>query len=417
MEAYDGPQIVGMDLHRRRSVLVRMAEDGRKLATARIANSPARLAAEIRRAGPHPKVVVEACYGWYWAADALAAAGAEVHLAHPLGVKAFSHRRVKNDELDARDLADLLRMGRLPEAWIAPAEIRELREITRYRGKLVQQRTSCKDQVHGVLAKLGIEVTCSDIFGAWGIQWLDELPLPQPYCWKVASLRQLTGWLSAEITVLEQVTADLLAGHDAYRAVQQLPGIGPVLGAVIVAEIGDITRFRHPARLCSWAGLTPRHYESDTTVIRGRITKMVCAGGMVPLRRPEVCDGGGWRIGFAPGSADVRLCRYRDGRELAWPDLACGPGEPARVAAPVPRRAGRGVCGRGVHRVALRRVAASWSLLSRRSSASKSCESRCSRPSATILRRPEGVTSLRRESASLGSASLCSFHRLRSSAV
>jgi transposase len=252
VEAYDGPQIVGMDLHRRRSVLVRMAEDGRKLGTARIANSPARLAAEIRRAGLHPKVVLEACYGWYWAADTLAAAGAEVHLAHPLGVKAFSHRRVKNDELDARDLADLLRMGRLAEAWIAPPEIRELREITRYRCKLVHIRTSCKDQVHGVLAKLG---------------------LPQPYSWKVASLRQLIGWLTSEITVLEQVTADLLAGHDGYRAVQELPGIGPVLGAVIVAEIGDITRFRHPARLSSWTGLTPRHYESDTKVIRGRITK------------------------------------------------------------------------------------------------------------------------------------------------
>ena len=280
VEAYDGPQIVGMDLHRRRSVLVRMAEDGQKLGTARITNSPARLAAEISRAGLHPKVVLEACYGWYWAADTLAAAGAEVHLAHPLGVKAFSHRRVKNDELDARDLADLLRMGRLAEAWIAPPEIRELREITRYRGKLVQLRTSCKDQVHGVLAKLGIEVTCSDIFGAWGTRWLDELPLPQPYSWKVASLRQLIGWLTSEITVLEQVTADLLAGHDGYRAVQELPGIGPVLGAVIVAEIGDITRFRHPARLCSWAGLTPRHYESDTKVIRGRITKQ----GSRPLR-------------------------------------------------------------------------------------------------------------------------------------
>ena len=171
-------------------------------------------------------------------------------------------------------------MGRLAEAWIALAEIRELREITRYRGKLVHARTSCKDQVHGVLAKLGIEVTCSDIFGAWGTAWLDELPLPQPYCWKVASLRQLISWLTSEITVLEQVSADLLAGHDAYRAVQQLPGIGPVLGAVIVAEIGDITRFRHPARLCSWAGLTPRHYESDTKVVRGRITKQ----GSRPLR-------------------------------------------------------------------------------------------------------------------------------------
>ena len=82
MEGYDGPQIVGMDLHRRRSVLVRMTEDGQKLGTARITNSPARLAAEIARAGLHPKVVLEACYGWYWAADTLAAAGAEVHLAH-----------------------------------------------------------------------------------------------------------------------------------------------------------------------------------------------------------------------------------------------------------------------------------------------------------------------------------------------
>ena len=180
-----------------------------------------------------------------------------------------------------------------------------------------------------------------DRFGAWGTAWLDELPLPQPYGWKVASLRQLISWLTSEITVLEQVTAELLAGHDAYRAVRQLPGIGPVPGAVIVAEIGDITRFRHPARLCSWAGLTPRHYESDTTVVRGRITKMACAGGTVPPRRPEVCDGGGWRIRFAPGAADLRLCRYRDRREPAWPDLSGRPGEPARVAAPVRRRAGR----------------------------------------------------------------------------
>ena len=84
-EAYDGRQIVGMDLHRRRSVLVRMTEDGRRLGTARITNSAAELAREIARAGERPQVVLEATYGWYWAADALAAAGAKVHLAHPLG--------------------------------------------------------------------------------------------------------------------------------------------------------------------------------------------------------------------------------------------------------------------------------------------------------------------------------------------
>jgi transposase len=276
-EAYDGPQVVGMDLHRRRSVLVRMTADGRKLETTRITNSPAALRKVIARAGKRPKVVLEATYGWYWAADTLAAAGAQVHLAHPLGVKGFAYRRVKNDEKDAADLADLLRMGRLPGAWIAPGEIRELRELTRYRIKLVRLRTSCKDQVHAVLAKLGIEVTCSDIFGVWGNTWLDGLALGQPYAGKVASLRTLAGALTAEITVLEAAIAGLLADHDGYHAIRALPGIGPVLAAVLaavlVAEIGDITRFAHPGRLCSWAGLTPRHRESDVKVRRGHITK------------------------------------------------------------------------------------------------------------------------------------------------
>ena len=179
--AYDGRQVVGMDLHRRRSVLVRMTEDGQRLGVARITNSPAGLRRVIAQAGASPRVVLEGTYGWYWAADTLAAAGAEVHLAHPLGVKAFTYRRVKNDERDAADLADLLRMGRLPEAWIAPPEVRELRELTRYRHKLVGLRTSCRNQVHGVLGKLGVPVTCSDVFGVAGSVWLDELRLPQPY--------------------------------------------------------------------------------------------------------------------------------------------------------------------------------------------------------------------------------------------
>src|ERR1700761_1503914 len=124
-EAYDGRQVVGMDLHRRRSVLVRMSMDGRKLETVRIENSPAALRGVLARCGPGPLVVLEATYGWYWAADVLAAAGAEVHLAHPLGVKAFSYRRVKNDERDCTDLADLLRLGRLPVGLETPAEQRE----------------------------------------------------------------------------------------------------------------------------------------------------------------------------------------------------------------------------------------------------------------------------------------------------
>src|SRR5690349_8358864 len=98
-EQYAGKQIVGMDLHRRRSVLVRMTETGEHLETVRISNDPEYLRAVMARAGEAPDVILEACYGWYWAADTLAELGATVHLAHPLGVKMFSLRRVKNDEL------------------------------------------------------------------------------------------------------------------------------------------------------------------------------------------------------------------------------------------------------------------------------------------------------------------------------
>ena len=146
-------------------------------------------------------------------------------------------------------------MGRLPEAWIAPPEIRELREISRYRHQLVKARTSLKDQVHGVLAKLGIPVSYSDIFGVHGQTWLDELPMPQPYAGKVVSLRQLAGALTGEITLLDTVLGDLLAGHEGYAAIQALPGIGPV--PVAVGGIGDIRRFPGPGQLASWAGLTP----------------------------------------------------------------------------------------------------------------------------------------------------------------
>jgi hypothetical protein len=124
-----------------------------------------------------------------------------------------------------------------------------------------------------VLSKPGVTVTCTDIFGKAGPAWLDGLRLPQPYPGNVTSLRHLAGELSAEITMLGEVIASLLAGDRGYQVIQRPPGIGPVLTAVIVAEIGDVTRFKNAARLCSWAWLAPRHREPDTKVARGHVTK------------------------------------------------------------------------------------------------------------------------------------------------
>ena len=171
---YDGKQFVGIDLHRHRSVIVRQTVEGEQLGVVRIANDPLTLGLEIAKAGECPEVVLEATYGWYWAADVLAEAGARVHLAHPLGIKGFTYRRVKNDVRDAADLADLLRMGRLPEAWIAPPATRELRELVRHRAKLVALRSGVKASVHAVLARQGLHIPVTDLLGERGRVLLPE---------------------------------------------------------------------------------------------------------------------------------------------------------------------------------------------------------------------------------------------------
>ena len=191
MDDYGGRQFVGIDLHRQRSVIVRQSESGEQLSAVRIVNDPVTLQLELERAGTDPEVVLEATYGWYWAVDALQEHGARVHLAHPVGVKGFRYRRVKNDVRDAGDLADLLRMGRLPEAWIAPPATRELRELVRHRAKLVAIRSGLKAQVHAVLAKAGVVIAVSDLFGVGGRQRLAKLPLGSAYAERVRSLLEL----------------------------------------------------------------------------------------------------------------------------------------------------------------------------------------------------------------------------------
>jgi len=132
-----------------------LTDAGELLEAVQIANSPLAPAEVMTRAGEHPEVVLESTYGSYWAVDVLQGLPCEpgVHLAHPLGVKAFEYRRLKNDLRDAADLADLLRMGRLPESWIAPPATRELRKTVRHRARLVALRSGCKAQVHAVLPR------------------------------------------------------------------------------------------------------------------------------------------------------------------------------------------------------------------------------------------------------------------------
>ena len=265
-------QYVGIDLHRRSSTIYRMSGDGEVLGCVKIPSQPLELAQAMADAGDQPEVVLESTYGWYWAADLLQELGATVHLAHALGNN-WGNRQVKNDERDARDLAAMLRLGRLAEGWIAPPETRELRELVRYRARLVHHRSSCKAQIHGVMAKNGILPVRGDMWGPSGSDQLDALVLPEAYAMRIASLRSLIDIYDTQVRRLDAHVHRQLKDDRGYRAILGIHGVGKVLGAIFVAEIGDVSRFDSPEKLCSWTGLTPKHRESDEKVQRAPITK------------------------------------------------------------------------------------------------------------------------------------------------
>ena len=185
----------------------------------------------------------------------------------------MNDRRVKNDERDARELADLLRVNRFAEAYIAPPQLRELRELVRWRQKLVDDRRSVKAGLHAVLGKCGVVPELGDIFGPRGQKILDSLTLPEPYASRVASQRRQLSMLDAEIGGVEIATVARLKDAPDFRALLKLRGIGPIFASIFLAEIGDISRFPTPQALACWAGLTPTHHESDLKAHRGPVSK------------------------------------------------------------------------------------------------------------------------------------------------
>ena len=309
-------QYVGIDFHRRRSVIVRLDGGGERLGVHRIVNDPSELVLVMAHCGEAPQVVIEATYGWYWAVDLLQDLGATVHLANPNALN-WGDRRVKNDERDAHDLADMLRLNRLGEAWIAPPALRELRELVRYRAKLVQLRTGLKAQVHAVMAKEGVLPKVSDMFGPAGTRQLDTMELGPPLAHRVRSLRELIAVYDREIASLEREIHQHLKQDRGYQAVQAINGVGKVSAAVLVAEIGDVHRFPTPQHLSSWCGLTPKHRESDRKTRRGRISKQGSR-----LVRATLIEGISRYHGGSVLDAQYRKLAKRRGRNKARVALA-----------------------------------------------------------------------------------------------
>src|SRR5436190_12242170 len=168
---------VGIDVHRKRSQVAVVTEDGTVQLNKNVVNGSAPM---LRLIGDQPSgtpVASGAAFGWGWLAALLEDYGFEAHLVHPLRCKAIASARLKNDKVDAAILAQLLRADLLPEAWIAPPAVRQLRALLRHRAGLVRLRTLLQNRIHAVLADRGHDRPA----GCWsgpGREWLASLELP-----------------------------------------------------------------------------------------------------------------------------------------------------------------------------------------------------------------------------------------------
>jgi transposase len=288
---------VGIDVHRKRSQVAVVTGDGKVQLNKNTVNGTEPI---LRLIGDLPvgtPVAFEAAFGWSWLADLLQDYGFESHLVHPLRCKAIASARLKNDKVDAATLAQLLRADLLPEAWIAPAGVRQFRALLRHRVGLVRLRTMLQNRIHAVVADFGYDRAGSYLTGP-GRGWLAGLELP------AISRELVTDYLAVIdglAPVIERIDGGLRQHAKAdprVKVLTTLPGVGQFTALVMLAEIGDISRFASARKLASWAGLTPTVRGSDLTVRHGHISKQGSAwlrwvmnqAAQTAKRSPEFAD-------------------------------------------------------------------------------------------------------------------------------
>src|SRR6266704_5441002 len=171
---------VGIDVHRKRSQVAVVDQSGEVLVNRNVPNGVEPILKVIGGLPPGTPAAFEAAFGTGWLVELLEGYGFEPHLVHPLQCKAIASARLKNDKVDAATLAQLLRADLMPEAWIAPPAVRQLRAMLRHRAQLVRLRTLLRNRIHAVLADHGHDRPA----GCWsgpGREWLASLPLPAAF--------------------------------------------------------------------------------------------------------------------------------------------------------------------------------------------------------------------------------------------
>ncbi len=266
-------EYIAFDSHKHYTLMERENAQTGRTVQRRIEHQRGALCAGLRKCPVHQTVAVEATGNWYWIIGEIEQAGHQPVLVHPRKAKLMMGQINKTDKLDVHGLNRLQRNGTLPTVWIAPAELRDQRELTRTRLTMVSARTRLKNRLNATLAKYGFGVTASDPFGRRGReQWNTLLPLLPPQTrFVVDQLLQQVDFLGSQIEQLEKRFQALLEVTPMMQRLQTLPGIGLILSATIALEIGDIHRFASHEHLASYAGTTPRIHSSGDKTRYGRL--------------------------------------------------------------------------------------------------------------------------------------------------
>ena len=267
-------EYISLDVHKHYTFAERESVESKRVSQCRIEHRRGGIAAYLADAEPGTAVAVEATGNWYWIVEEIEQAGCVPQLVHPRKAKVMMGCINKTDKLDVHGLNRLQRNETLPKVWIAPPEIRDLRDLPRTRMFFCQERTRVKNRIQASLTKYGLNVTgYSDGFGKQARQEMDQrvrqLP-PQTQ----AMTRDLLGQLDtteARIEQQEQRIRALVKQTPAMQLLHTLPGVGDILSVVIAMEIGDISRFASAERLASYAGTTPRVSASGDKIRFGRL--------------------------------------------------------------------------------------------------------------------------------------------------
>ena len=244
----------GIDLHSNNSVVLISDEADRVVYRRRLPNE---LSEILEALEPHREelagVVVESTYNWYWLVDGLQAAGYKVHLANTAAMKRYEGLKHSGDEDDAGQLAHLLRLGILPTGYIyAPAE-RALRDLGRRRLQLVRQRTMQVLAVENVQAReTGGQMT-GDRVKRLSVPAVQALGLPEEVTLGLQANVAVIRTLNAEIAKLEKYLLERLKPRPEYALLGTAPGVGRILGPIILLESGPIERFAAVGNYASYA--------------------------------------------------------------------------------------------------------------------------------------------------------------------